>query len=290
MISSVSAALATPARAAALVIMTGLSSLSLWSPSALAGGENWSRWRVNDPAASLAADHTVWDQILQTYVRPGPSGAMCVDYGGVRAPDHAAVDAYIHYLEAFPVSQARRDEQLAYWVNLYNALTVQVVLKHYPVDSIRDIDISPGWFANGPWGAKLATVEDHKLSLNDIEGRILRPVWQDPRLHYVINCASVGCPDLAPSAFTGADMEIRLDRAARAFVNHPRGVRVASGRARLSSLYKWYREDFGGDDHAVLAHLRQYASGKLSEALNDVDAIGGYDYGWSLNDCRAKFQ
>lgn len=282
-IVSVTATFASPVRAAALVLVAGLGALSA------AHADIWSRWRDNDQAAILVADHSVWDQILQTYVRPGPNGAMCLDYSAVRAPDHAAIDAYIHYLGAFPISRVRRDEQLAFWINLYNALTVQVVLKHYPVATIRDIDISPGWFANGPWGAKLVTVERHKLSLDDIEDRILRPLWPDPRVHYALNCASAGCPDLAPRAYTGADVERQLDSAARAFVNHPRGVQVSAGRARLSGLYKWYRDDFGGDDGTVLAHLRRYASPGLLDLLRGVKDVRGYDYDWSLNDCRAKF-
>ena len=88
------------------------------------------------------------------------------------------------------------DEQRAFWINLYHALTVRVILSHYPVSGIREIDISPGLFARGPWDRKLIPVEGVELTLNDIEHRILRPIWRDPRVHYALNCASLGCPDL----------------------------------------------------------------------------------------------
>ncbi len=101
-------------------------------------------------------------------------------------------------LAATSADRLRRAEQFPFWINLYNALTVKVVLDHYPVEIIRDIDISPGLFADGPWGKKLVTVEGEALSLDDIEHRILRPIWKDPRLHYVLNCAALGVPIFSP--------------------------------------------------------------------------------------------
>ncbi len=285
------AVLSSPARAGALVLATGLGLLGLWSGDALAesGIGAGPRGEMQGQAVTVVVDHSVWDQVLRTYVRPGPGGAMCVDYSAVRVPDQTAIDAYVQYLEIIPISRAPQDEQLAYWINLYNALTVQVVLRYYPVTSIRDIDISPGWFASGPWGAKLATVEQRELSLDDIENKILRPRWRDPRVHYALNCASAGCPDLVPQVYTAAGLEAQLDTAARVFINHPRGATVTGGRIRLSSLYKWYRDDFGGDDNAVLDHVRHYATGDLLKSLSGKDHIHEYDYDWSLNDCHAKF-
>ena len=133
-------------------------------------------------------------------------------------------------MAAVRVSGLGRDEQCAYWINLYNALTLEVVLDHYPVDSIRDIDISPGLFSQGPWGKKLITVEGEQVSLNDIEHRILRPIWRDPRIHYAINCASLGCPNLQPRPFTGRTLDHALDLAAMRFVD----IRAACGSRTAS--------------------------------------------------------
>ncbi len=165
------------------------------------------------------------------------------------------------------MSALRRPEQLAYWINLYNALTVQVVLDHYPVASIHDIAISPGLLAIGPWDKPLIEIEGAAVSLNDIEHRILRPIWRDPRIHYAVNCASIGCPDLQARAFTAETAEALLEAAARAYVNHPRGARVEAGELTVSSIYAWYREDFGGTEAGVIAHLKRYAAPELAKAL-----------------------
>ncbi len=183
-----------------------------------------------------------------------------------------------------PITGYPRDEQLAFWVNLYNALTVKVILDHYPVQSIKEIDISPGWFSSGPWGKKLITIESHDLSLDDIEHRILRPIWKDPRIHYAVNCASIGCPDLGDTAFSASNVEAELSRAARNYINHPRGVTVEDDQVRISSIYKWFKDDFGGSEMAILDHLRLYAADELKHKLEKVSGISGYAYDWALND------
>jgi hypothetical protein len=172
-------------------------------------------------------------------------------------------------------------------VNLYNALTVQLVLRHYPIKTIREIRISPGWFSVGPWGRKLVVVEEEGLSLDDIEHRILRPIWKDPRIHYAVNCAALGCPNLQPRPFTADGFEQMLDQAARGFVNHPKGARVVDGKLHVSSIYDWYKEDFGSSDTSIIAHVKGYADESLARNLEGVSAIQEYDYDWSLNDAPA---
>ena len=158
-----------------------------------------------------------------------------VRYAAVSGSDRKALDAYLKRLGGTSVSKLKRSEQRAYWINLYNALTVQVILAHYPVESIRDIDISPGFFSDGPWGKKLMQVEGEEVSIDDIEHRILRPIWKDPRIHYAVNCASIGCPNLQPVAFTSANADTLLTEGAKAYVNHPRGVRFDGGSLVVSS-------------------------------------------------------
>jgi len=246
--------------------------------------ELWPRWTAHDPAATKTVDHGVWDGFLRRYLVAGEDGINRIRYAAVSAEDHAALHGYIERLQAVPISQHARPEQFAYWVNLYNALTVRTVLDHYPVDSIRDIDISPGLFANGPWQAELITVEGEDLSLDDIEHRILRPIWQDPRIHYAVNCAALGCPNLQPRAFTAANSAALLEAGARAFINHPRGFDVDDrGRLRASSIYRWFAEDFGADEAAILAHARRHAGQALAEALAGRNRIDRYAYDWTLN-------
>ena len=163
-------------------------------------------------------------------------------------------------------------------------MTVNVVLEHYPVASIRDIDISPGFLSFGPWDKKLLSIEGQAVSLNDIEHRVLRPLWRDPRLHYALNCASLGCPNLQTTAFTAVNTPALLDASARDYVNHPRGVSIIDGELRVSSIYSWFREDFGDSEAGVIKHLRRYASAGFAAELAGFDHIDDDDYDWSLND------
>jgi len=249
--------------------------------------ELWERWLAHDPASSLRVDHPEWERFLSRYLERGADGVNRLRYGGVTPGDRKALEGYIRRLGGVPVSLLNRPEQLAFWVNLYNALTVQVILGHYPVNTILRINNSPGWCAVGPWGKKLVQVEGEALSLDDIEHRILRPIWRDPRIHYAVNCASVGCPNLAPAPFTAGTADAMLTGGARAYVNHPRGVRLTEHGPVVSSIYHWYVEDFGGDDAGVLAHLRRYAAPALAARLEKFSRIADHSYDWDLNEAHA---
>jgi len=266
-----------------LVVLLAAAGPAAGAPEA----EPWPRWEAHEPGAAATIDHGAWSGFLAAYVAPGADGINRVAYGRVTAADRQALAGYIGRLSATPISSFDRPEQLAFWINLYNALTLQVVLDHYPVASIRDIDISPGLFDDGPWGQKLAAVEGEALSLDDIEHRILRPIWRDPRIHYAVNCAALGCPNLQPEAFTAANADTLLDRAAREFIAHPRGVRVAGERVYVSRIYDWYEADFGGKD-GVLAHIKLHATAELARSLLRVYRRIDMDYDWSLNDAGQK--
>ena len=253
---------------------------SLFAPDA----ETWERWTRNDPSATARIDHGEWERLLKTYIVRDDEGLNRFTYGRVSNADRRRLDAYIGGLTQIPISRHSRAEQRAYWINLYNALTIKVVLAYYPVDSIRDIDISEGLFADGPWERKLVSVENEPVSLNDIEHRILRPIWRDPRLHYAVNCASIGCPNLQITAFTSANADALLDAAAREYINHPRAAQVNDGKLIVSSIYVWFWQDFGDDDADIISHLRRYAGPALADALAGVDAISGHRYDWTLND------
>ncbi|MDP6518050.1 MAG: DUF547 domain-containing protein [Alphaproteobacteria bacterium] len=245
--------------------------------------ELWDRWLAHDPQSSARVDHGAWSRLLATHVRADADRIHRFDYGAVSESDRTQLRIYLDSLSMTPIGLLRRTEQLAFWINLYNALTVDLVIDHFPVPSIRDIDLSSGLFSDGPWRRKLAVVDGAPLSLDDIEHRILRPIWSDPRVHYAVNCAALGCPDLAREAYTGATVEAMLEAAAARFVNHRRGVSISSDGLVLSSLYDWYAEDFGADDRAVIDHLIRYADTDLAAALGQFDAIEGYRYDWRLN-------
>jgi hypothetical protein len=161
-----------------------------------------------------------------------------------------------------------------------------VVLSHYPVASIRDIDVSPGLFSDGPWDRALVTVAGEALTLNDIEHRILRPIWRDPRIHYAVNCASIGCPNLQAAPFTAENTEALLESAARSYVNSPRGVSFGETGLVVSSIYVWFQDDFGDNDAKVIAHIERYAEPELAERIRQAPRLSGHAYDWELNDAR----
>lgn len=266
---------------AAFVLCTGFGSGErLFAPSA----DLWKRWQGHDSASTAVVDHGLWNRLLKKLLVPGRDGLNLFRYGAASQADRRDLDGYVASLAALPVSTYNRAEQMAYWINFYNALTVKVVLDHYPVKSIRDIDISPGFFSDGPWNKKLVTVEGEKISLNDIEHRILRPIWDDNRIHYAVNCASIGCPNLQVKAYEGASLDAMLDTAARSYINSPRGVAITSGDITVSKIYDWFIGDFGHDEKSVLAHLIKYAAPGLRKQLAAIGKIDDVAYDWKLND------
>lgn len=241
--------------------------------------------------ASTSDRHEVYDGLLAKYVEASPDGINRVHYK--RWKDHSgdrrALDNYIDGLAAMQPSKMSRDEAFAYWGNLYNAITLKVVLDAYPVKSIKEISSPGAWldpkaWLGGPWRAVRVRVEERNLSLDDIEHGILRPNFRDPRVHYMLNCASIGCPNLAPRAWRPDTLDQDLDRAARDFINHPRGVALATdGEPVVSSIFRWFAEDFGGSDAATIAHLIKYAEPALAAVLKSKNRIGSDRYDWSLN-------
>ncbi|MFM9862229.1 MAG: DUF547 domain-containing protein [Micropepsaceae bacterium] len=241
---------------------------------------------TNNPNATMTVDHSAWERILSAYVVPSADRINRFAYGRVSAADKKALKAYLTALQGVKVTALKADEQRAFWINLYNALTIDVVLDAYPVKSIREISLGGSFFVSGPWAKPLVTVEGRKLSLDNIEHDILRKVWTDPRVHYAVNCASIGCPNLMTKAFTAANLDQMLTQGAKDYINHPRGVRAGAKGVTLSRIYSWYRRDFGANDSELLRHLATYAEPALKKQLASIDTIAGYDYDWSLNEAK----
>ncbi len=243
------------------------------------------------PASAAPPATDTYAGLLTRYVVASPDGVNRVDYARwhASAADRKALDAVIaDHAKAAP-SKLARNEQFAYWANLYNAITLKVILDNYPVKSIRDIKSAGVWLDpkafTGPWVAKRVTVEGKELSLDEIEHAIMRETFKDPRVHYSVNCASFGCPNLPLKAFAAATLEADLDAGARAFVNNPRGATIKpDGTLQVSSIYHWFKVDFGGTDAGVIDHLKKYAEPPLRAKLDGIKAVGGHAYDWSLND------
>ncbi len=239
-------------------------------------------WASSTETSTATIDHRPWQELLTRYLDTHhPSGIHRFAYSRVSAEDKGTLHLYLSYLQGLDPRRYNKAKQRAYWINLYNALTVKLILDHYPVSSIREIHRS--FFAIGPWDDPIAVIAGERLTLNDIEHGILRPIWKDPRLHYAVNCASLGCPNLASRAYTAGNTDTLLEEGARSYINHPRGVRFAGGTLILSSIYHWFKEDFGNSDAVVKQHLLQYAAPALASQIRAHQGAIDHGYDWGLN-------
>lgn len=249
------------------------------SPSANSVTEQWT---ANADSATKAVDHTPWDRFLAHYLRPGFDGINRIAYGAVSPMSQELLTAYIEGLGQIPVHELTRPQQLAFWINLYNAAIVKLVLDHYPVDSPRDIMID----GQDLWSAPVITVDGRNLSLAMIEHDILQPIWGDLRTHYALNRATLGSPNLASEAYEPETVEALLTLAAKDFINHPRAIHVdRKGRITASSLYDWSKDDFEDFDD-FLDHIRHFAQPDLKAKLKNAQKIHHYFYDWMLNDAQ----
>ncbi|WP_413111266.1 DUF547 domain-containing protein [Thaumasiovibrio sp. DFM-14] len=234
--------------------------------------ELWPIWTSANAHNSAQIDHRLWQQTLDEYLEVAAAQTR-FDYRQYLADNTQWVAQYLTAMANIDPRMYRREEQLAFWINLYNAQTVQLILEEYPLDSITELG---GVFSFGPWNEEVIEIAGEPLSLNDIEHRILRPIWQDARIHYAVNCASLGCPDLLAESFTANNSEQLLERAATRFINSDKGVYIDGERALLSSIFDWYAKDFTPD---VKTHINRYRQGKGLDGHKI-----GYDYDWALNE------
>jgi len=264
-----------------LVGMLMLTGTALSAPKA----DLWPYWASHNDQSTTALDHSIWQQLLDTYVFENSDDINRVAYKQFSSADTKLLETYIRMMASVAPTGLNRAEQLAYWINLYNALTVQVVLAHPKAKSI--LKMKNGFFSIGPWNDVLLTIEGKEVTLNDIEHRILRPIWQDHRLHFALNCASIGCPNLSKMAYTSGNAQAQLQKSEADYLSHPRGVSLTKNRLKLSSIFDWYQVDFASNEQT----LKQYISSQLPEqaetiltAKNSID----YAYDWDLNEQPAQ--
>lgn len=221
-------------------------------------------------------DHSTFDQLLKKHV----SDQGWVDYQGMKR-DHESLDAYITSIANAPIEKMGRNERLALLINAYNAFTLRLVLDHDPVHSIKDI---PG---HKRWDARRWNIGSHTLSLNEIEHQQIRSHFQEPRIHFALVCAAVGCPPLANTAYTADQLETQLDRQAQFVHNHDRWFRFDPDDptvVHLTKLYKWYRGDFEQTAESVLNFAARYSPTlKQTLAAGSQPKIQWLKYDWALN-------
>ncbi len=224
--------------------------------------------------AEPGLDHSIWDQLLQNHV----SHEGWVDYAGF-LDDRERLQQYLDLLSANrPILNQGNDAQ-AYWINAYNAFTIELILQYYPLESILDIGVKPIIpKISSPWDIRFITIGDQKYDLNNIEHSILRKKFGDPRIHFSIVCASRSCPRLRNEAYTEQNMERFLDEDTRLYINDPSRNLISSDKLGLSKIFSWYKGDFT-ESHTLRDYINQYSLTSV-----DSDAIIRFiDYDWSLN-------
>lgn len=226
-------------------------------------------------STSKPASHQLWNDVLKKYVTEEGK----VNYKGLKN-DRKQFDDYLKLLSSsHPNNTWQINEQLAYWINAYNAFTVELILKYYPVKSIRDIGgivKIPG--LQSAWDIKFIKIENQEYSLGYIEHEILRK-YNEPRIHFAINCASYSCPKLRNEAFAAENMDEQLNKSAKVFVNDHAKNKITQSKGEISKIFDWYNSDFTASE-TLVSFINKYSDIKM---YKDVK-VSFVEYNWNLNE------
>jgi len=227
------------------------------------------------PSTAVAeVDNSIYASLLKQHTKGGR-----VDYDGFKK-DEARLDGYLSILSKTDVDKLSRNTRFAFYINLYNASTIKLILTRYPgINSIKEI----GSFFSNPWSKKFIPLKGRTVSLDHIEHDILRPIFKDPRIHFAINCASKGCPPLLKQPYEGNTLEAQLDTVTRAFINDSKRIFLKGSTLFVSKIFKWFEDDFNG---STLLFIRQYADDQFLaelEAASSGVKLTYLDYDWTLN-------
>ena len=217
------------------------------------------------PQKATKISHTSFDNYLKKYV----SASGNVNYGGMKT-DYQPLKTYLKELaKSTPKSDWSRNEKLAYWINAYNAFTIDLILSNYPVSKITDLD------GGSPWKVNRIELEGKKYSLDQIENKIIRPQFKEPRIHFAVNCAAKSCPTLMNGAFLPSKLDNQLEKQTKKFINNPSFNTISEGGAKVSKIFEWYGEDFGN----LIEYLNKYSTQKISPNSK----VEFEEYNWALN-------
>lgn len=248
-----------------------------WTGVLLAMLTTWQSCKIKDYASdSRPVDHQLWDKLTQQHV----SAEGWVDYRGFIA-DSSRLNAYLDLLRQNHPNDRywSKDERLAYWINLYNAFTVKLIVDHYPIPSIKDIKNGIP-FINTVWDLKFIQIEGRTYDLNNIEHGIIRPKFSEPRIHFAVNCASVSCPRLRNEAYTADKLDQQLDDQTKRFLADTSKNQLFEDRLVLSKIFNWYGSDFTSGSNTVLGFIRKYTDQPIAQNPK----IAYLPYNWALND------
>lgn len=240
---------------------------------------------ASTPIIAAEPDYTPWTEILHTYYNPSKG----MDYERLRKEDYTTLTTLVETLSKVDVSSLDENEQLAFWMNLYNVSTVKLITDNYPVGSIRDLSTDPIIRLN-VFGKEFIPLGNRTVSLNWIENEKIREGFRDPRIHFAINCAARSCPPMRQEAFTGDKVQEQLSDQATRFLNQNSVVERKGDKAtvRVTKIMDWFEDDFEDWGGGVVPFLRKYLSGDAAKMLagaSDVN-VKHNDYDWDLNDWK----
>lgn len=228
-------------------------------------------------AQSDSPSHEAFSQLLKAHVRENGN----VDYPGF-IKDSVKLNGYLRLLSEHPPQKTwTRNEQMAFWINAYNAFTIKLITQYYPLKSIKDIGSSiqiP--FVNTPWDIKFITIGKSRYDLNNIEHGILRKRFDDPRIHMVLVCASKSCPVLMNEAYDPARLDTQLTNQTKVFLEDPSRNQVSARQPKLSMIFNWYAMDFNKGENTV----RNFVNRHTTTKIHDEAKISYLDYDWGLNE------
>ena len=225
---------------------------------------------------SSPISHDIWDALLQKHV----DNTGLVNYRGF-IRDSLEFNSYLNLLSKNHPNKENwsEDEELAYWINTYNAFTVKLIIDYYPVKSIKDIAGSI-LFINSPWDLKFIEIEGETYDLNNIEHGIIREKFSEPRIHFALVCAAVSCPRLRNKAFTAERLDQQLEEEAKYFFNNPAKNKISADKLELSKLLSWYWGDFKDVASSRAEYVNRYSKVKANPDAK-VDYL---EYSWELNE------
>ena len=224
--------------------------------------------------ATIPIDHEIWNDLVKRHVRENGE----VDYKGF-LNSKESLQVYLDILSHNPPSNNwTKNEKLAYWINAYNAFTIKLIIDHYPLKSIKDI-AGNLVMINSPWDLKFFRIGGVDFDLNTIEHEILRKQFDEPRIHFAINCASISCPNLRNEAFISENLETQLEEQAALFINDASKNVVHDNRLELSSIFDWFKSDF--TNHSSLV---EFISTYSLEPIQKNATISYLEYNWNLNE------
>ena len=234
-------------------------------------------------SSSFSQSHKLFKDILKDHVNNG-----LVDYKNLRADKR--LDEYLNYLSSTDPASLDRTDELVFWINAYNAFTLKVIVDNYPVKSIRDIKTS-GKKVETIWDEQFISISGKNYSLNDIEHKILRTEFNEPRIHFAVVCASLSCPELLNEAFEGETIDKQLNQQAIRFLSNKNRneFNLKNRTAYLSMIFNWFKDDFGTNDGEVLLFLSKFLDNKIKDDIINNSVmwqISYKNYDWNLNETK----